>query len=284
MIFAVQFVSLTAQLDLPDAHSSFRDLGTGFAWANFQVKPPFRINYQPPVETDDDDLLLLSLDDDVGVEEEEVKTNPMTEYLESLDMTAEELFLSNLLLGILGFFAFRFVHMQFISFLEARMRKKLKKPEFKLPALLQYPAPEILLFFMYYNGIIQSCLTVIVAPGVLVSFRVLGSFALIGVMSIVVYFMLGIRRLTGLGTIHHGKSDKHLKKGETIKNPQIVFLHKHDDSHSSFHRFRRLLSEKHTGKHGKWEVIGDDAKKVVGNFDSVFKKLGPNGIMFYVSN
>ena len=43
MIFAVQFVSLTSQLDLPDAHSSFRDLGSGFAWANFQFKPPFRI-------------------------------------------------------------------------------------------------------------------------------------------------------------------------------------------------------------------------------------------------
>jgi hypothetical protein len=27
MIFAVQFISLTSQLDLPDAHSSFRDLG-----------------------------------------------------------------------------------------------------------------------------------------------------------------------------------------------------------------------------------------------------------------
>jgi hypothetical protein len=44
MIFAVQFVSMTSQLDLPDAHSSFRDLGSGFAWANFQFKLPFRIS------------------------------------------------------------------------------------------------------------------------------------------------------------------------------------------------------------------------------------------------
>lgn len=45
MIFVVQFASLGQQLALPDVAEtlSFKGIGSGMAWLNFQVRPPFRI-------------------------------------------------------------------------------------------------------------------------------------------------------------------------------------------------------------------------------------------------
>ena len=90
----MQFVSLTSQLDLPDAHSSFRDLGAGFAWANFQFKPPFRIGKRQWEEDAEEDAA-DAVEEVVVLEagEEVERENPLTTYLKSLDMSAEEMFL-----------------------------------------------------------------------------------------------------------------------------------------------------------------------------------------------
>ncbi|GMH85271.1 hypothetical protein TrVE_jg13630 [Triparma verrucosa] len=272
MIFAVQFVSLTSQLDLPDAHSSFRDTGTGFAWANFQFKPPFRIGDLECQGAETADAVVVLLEPG----EEEERENPLTSYLRSMDMSAEEMFVSTFLLGCFGAGAFYVLHMKFLSTLENHMKKK--NPNFTPPSMILFPAPEIILFVMYYNGILQSALVIVVAPCVGAGWRVFGALVCCGVVLVVAAMLQQIHSMLEEGNVHGGKC------GQAATNPHFEFVHKFENGDKTVRRFKQALTVKGMGKSGKWIAKSDKGKVAKASFNTLFKKFGATGLNFYFIN
>ena len=85
MLFQVQFMAMTSQLNFP-ATSTFRNFGGGFAWMSFQLRPPLapRFGQCGPPETDD-------------LEVDQPERDATEEYLNAVGMSAAELFVYNLL-------------------------------------------------------------------------------------------------------------------------------------------------------------------------------------------
>jgi hypothetical protein len=153
-------------------------------------------------------------------DEEEERENPLTAYLRSLDMSAEEMFLSNVLVGLVGAAAFVFLHTQLLSLLDKHMRKK--NPDFTPPSMLMFPAPEIILFIMYYNGILQTSLIIVVAPCVSAGWRAFGALVCAGVVGAIVLMMIKIRGILSKGHVHAGE----VKGVAGGVNPHVEFEHK----------------------------------------------------------
>ena len=84
-------------------------------------------------------------------------------------------------------------------------RPKEPNPDFVPPAMLSFPAPEIILFFMYYNGVLQASLTIMCAPGVAWPWRLFGAAVCAGVIGIILLMMRHIRKVLYAGHVHGGR-------------------------------------------------------------------------------
>lgn len=215
------------------------------------------------------------------------------------------MFLGNFLAGGSGAFNFIFLHKQILRLLNARMKKK--NADFTPSAVLMFPAPEIILFMMYYNGIVQSSLVVVVVPCVGPFFRVLGGLVCASIIAVIAMMMMQIRSILSDGHVHGGKS----KNDFGSLNPHLTFEHKFENGHLTVGRYKKALTMKGMGKSGKWkagDTVGkiamvrrreDEAKSIQKFFlhfnsllfrssqaslSSLFKKFGATGLTFYFIN
>jgi len=199
-------------------------------------------------------------------------------------MSAEELFLGNFCAGCLLFSVFVFLHFRFVSFLVHYMKNKKKVPDFEPPAVLNFPAPGIILFMMYYNGTLQSSLVIMVAPCVGSGWRAFGGLVCAGIIGVIILLMMRMRRFHAGGHVHGGKSGFNSEKGSSDVNSHFEFEHKYENGHKTVGRFKRALTQEGMGKNGNWKPKSDETKTTMASLDTLFKKFGATGVMFYFLN
>ncbi|GMI12147.1 hypothetical protein TrRE_jg8571 [Triparma retinervis] len=174
MIFVVQFASLGQQLALPDVAEtlSFKGIGSGMAWLNFQVRPPFRIGtrIQDPIPGSG------------------VTLSANEQFLLSMQMSAEELWLGNFIFILVASVVFVKLHLRFAGYVTRKLAIHFKNPKFRLPASLLFPAPEVLLFFIYYQGIVQTAMITINSGEVHGFVKFLASLQIIAVLGVLGFF------------------------------------------------------------------------------------------------
>jgi len=149
MIFVVQFSAVMQQINLPDIGETagFKGLGAGLAWANLQITPPFSVGSTPKAETAAARRLRI-----LGEDADENSMSSTDQFLMSMGMSAEELLLGNLLFVVLASGGFIFIHIMGVKYLTRWIAVRVNEAAFSLPTPLLFPCPEVLLFFLYYQG------------------------------------------------------------------------------------------------------------------------------------
>ena len=173
----------------------------------------------------------------------------MTALKTRLDMSAEELFFCNWLCGVCAAFAICFVHIQLMRRIGG-----------KLPDMLKFPAPEVVLFFMYYNGALQSSLTIIEAVGVHWLWRLFGLTSFASIIGFVLATWWKLNSFIKLGSVHAGHKEDPAHECTAPTNPHLRFEHKFKDGHKSKTRIKKSLTRKGLGKSGVWKPVSDEGK------------------------
>jgi hypothetical protein len=131
---------------------------------------------------------------------------------------------------------------------------------------------------MYYNGILQSALVIVVAPCVGAGWRVFGALVCCGVVLVVAAMLQQIHSMLEEGNVHGGKC------GQAATNTHFEFAHKFENGDKTVRRYKQALTVKGMGKSGKWIAKSDKGKVAKASFGTLFKKFGATGLDFYFIN
>ena len=193
-------------------------------------------------------------------------------YLESLDMSAAEMIVSSLAVGLVVAVFLCPGHILLQKTVIWFAKEKLHQQYFQLPASLLFPAPEILGFFLYYPGIIQASLITTKLGCELFAFRALGLFVVLVVVSIIISLAGWLRAAFVEQPL---KSDAPgAKVGFLFRAPE------HASPLASYRRIFRCHSRGHLAV-GEWQSVDEKSDAILHAFDGMFSKFKPSGIYLY---
>ena len=281
MIYQVQFMSQTAQLSVP-LGDTFRGFGASFTWINLQIRLPLSFRFGGcrayVMRTDDGaDDSMDDLDDDSDNDDDSSSTASATqEYIASLGMSPAEMLVGNLAMGLLCFSTFVVLHKAMIRKLERLSKTSERWKKFKLPLTLAFPAPEVMAFFLYYPGLVQSGLLAFQTSCTPWPYRALAFVAVFGCSG-------GIMWLASL--VMFGRHAVPFKMANEDHDPNegkhVLFIIKSENHESVGGRYRRLFRNFDRKEHGRWVANSPQGEVMVNMFDTLFKKFGPAGIILY---
>ena len=98
------------------------------------------------------------------------------------------MWLGNFIFILVGSLVLVKLHLRFAGFITRKLAIRFKNPKFRLPASLLFPAPEVLLFFCYYQGIVQTAMVTINSGDVHGFVKFLASLQIIAVLGVLGFF------------------------------------------------------------------------------------------------
>ena len=151
-------------------------------------------------------------------------------------MSAEELWLGNFIFILVGAVVFVKLHLRFAGYITRKLAIYFNNPKFRLPASLLFPAPEVLFFFVYYQGVVQTAMVTMNSGEVHGFVKFLASLQIIAVLGVLGFFAWFCwnpnKRIRTVSVAMDPRLRSMSKEQREEAMPSDIELVKYKDSHS----------------------------------------------------